>query len=103
MGNSQITEKVKLPTALRPDAEYTDEDCVVTLMADYVIHSYGSRDEAPDVEVIALRIDMGGRDQVNVPLSAISGKRLAEVEELIRDEVEAGHRDYGKTLNGGDL
>jgi hypothetical protein len=82
----------KLPRALRPDDTYTYEDAGCTLLADYVIHSYGTRDDAPDVEVIALQADFGGRDWVAVPLNAISGRRLNDLEELIREEVEVNHR-----------
>ena len=98
-----ITQTVTLPKALRPDATYVSEDEFCTLACEYVIHEYGSDDEAPNVEIIALRADFGGRDAVTIPLTAISGRRLIELEALVADEVEAGHRDYGKTLNGGDL
>jgi len=81
-----------LPKALVADDTYTDEDAGCTLIAEYVIHSYGTADDAPDVEVIALRADFGGRNQVSVPFDCISARRLNDLEELIREEVEVNHR-----------
>jgi hypothetical protein len=81
-----------LPKALVADDTYTDEDAGCTLIAEYVIHSYGTADDAPDVEVIALLADFGGCHPVTVPLSDISGRRLLEIEAAIAWDVEVNHR-----------
>lgn len=81
-----------LPKARVADDIYTFEDAACTLIAEYVIHSYGSRDFAPDIEVIGIQADFGGRDWVTVPMSCLSGRSFLELEELIREEVEVNHR-----------
>lgn len=91
----QTLAKPQLPTALRPDDTYTYEDAVCTLLCDYVVHRYGSDEEAPEVEIISILADFGGRDQVNVPLSSISGFRLLELEAMVADEVDHGERAKG--------
>ena len=100
----QTLIKPQLPKALRPDDTYTHEDAGCTLLADYVIHSYGSADDAPQVEVISLVADFGGREQVTVPLHCLSGKRLNELEALIADEVESVERvKYADRFNREDI
>lgn len=91
----QTVQMPQLPKALRPDDTYTHEDACCTLLCDYVIHRYGSDEEAPEVEIISILADFGGREQVNVPLNSISGFRLLELEAMVSAEVEHGERAKG--------
>jgi hypothetical protein len=76
-----------LPNAPRVDDVLTYEDASCTLICDYRIDDYGDDDTAPKCTVVGIVADFGGRDQVKVPLSALPGKKLLELETLASDDV----------------
>jgi hypothetical protein len=77
----------KLPHAPRVDDVLTYEDASCTLICDYRIDDYGDDDNAPKCTVVGIVADFGGRDQVKVPISALPGKKLLELETLASDDV----------------
>jgi hypothetical protein len=76
-----------LPHAPRVDDVLTYEDGTCTLICDYRIDDYGDDDTAPKCTVVGIVADFGGREQVKVPISALPGKKLLELETLASDDV----------------
>lgn len=97
-----LSAKPKLQPAPRYDATLTAEDMGCTLLADYRIDDYGNKDDAPRVTIVRLWADFGGRDQVPVPLSAISGEMLSTLEMLAADEVTQAEYENAERARQGE-
>jgi hypothetical protein len=85
--NMGLPSKPNLPHAPRVDDVLTYEDASCTLICDYRIDDYGDDDTAPKCTVVGIVADFGGRDQVKVPINALPGKKLLELETLASDDV----------------
>jgi hypothetical protein len=91
----------RLPKARTPDDVYCVEDECCDLHCSYVVTDYGSDDTAPKAEVIAVQADFGGRTWVDIPLSALKGSKLLELEQLCADDVQ--EKEYDRLRAEGKL
>lgn len=92
MGNSLITEQVKLPTPMRYDGEYTVEleDCAVECW--YIVHDYGNADDQAEVEILAINVSLGGAFE-SISLRSLSAERLRVLEDEVRAHVETSEAE----------
>jgi hypothetical protein len=101
MAVERILIRPTLPKALRPDDVNMVEDVSCDLHCEYIVHDYGSADEAPHVEILCVQADFGGRDWVTVPINCFSGRKLLELEALAADHAAERQAEYGKQLREG--
>lgn len=87
MGNSLITEQVKLPSPMRYDGEYTVELENVSLECWYIVHQYPTSESACEVEILSINVSLGGAF-VDLPMRALGPDLLRVLEDEVQTHVE---------------
>lgn len=92
-----------LPKALRADDECTveGEDC--KFICSYVVHDYGSAEEASSVEVIAVELDFGGRNTISADVGHFSNDLLQVLEDECQEHCDKQENARRETARWGDI
>ena len=84
----QTLSKPQLPKALRPDDICTHEGEGFKAVCAYIVHSYATKDDSADVELLSVELDFGGRNTISANVGHFSNDWIRVFEDTCVEHCE---------------